>query len=150
MMDCVNHEEHKVSMIRENKKARNIHMARRLSILKQPIFSTFNNHLIDYPTPSNISYWWSFGSLAGLCLSIQIITGVFLAIHCTPHVELAFLSVEHFFYYFYLFLLVNNTKSKVTSLLISVHHCKLIYLSILTKEKEKLSPHLCKIWTIRT
>jgi hypothetical protein len=90
MMDCVNHEEHKVSMIRENGKARNIHMARRLSILKQPIFSTFNNHLIDYPTPSNISYWWSFGSLAGLCLFIQIITGVFLAMHYTPHVDLAF------------------------------------------------------------
>ena len=95
MMDCVNHEEHKVSMIRENEKARNINMARRLSILKQPIFSTFNNHLIDYPTPSNISYWWSFGSLAGLCLFIQIITGVFLAMHYTPHVDLAFLSVEH-------------------------------------------------------
>lgn len=95
MMDCVNHEEHQVSMIRENEKARNINMSRRLSILKQPIFSTFNNHLIDYPTPSNISYWWSFGSLAGLCLFIQIITGVFLAMHYTPHVDLAFLSVEH-------------------------------------------------------
>ncbi|KAH8974890.1 hypothetical protein BDL97_01G125900 [Sphagnum fallax] len=59
-------------------------MVRRLSILKQPIFSTLNNHLIDY-TPSNLSYWWSFGSLAG----------VFLAIHYTPHVDLAFLSVEH-------------------------------------------------------
>jgi ubiquinol-cytochrome c reductase cytochrome b subunit len=54
-------------------------MARRLSILKQPIFSTFNTHLIDYPTPSNISYWWCFGSLAGLCLISQIVTGVFLA-----------------------------------------------------------------------
>nr|UQM88486.1 cytochrome b [Sphagnum subsecundum] len=70
-------------------------MVRRLSILKQPIFSTLNNHLIDYPTPSNLSYWWSFGSLAGLCLVIQIITGVFLAMHYTPHVDLAFLSVEH-------------------------------------------------------
>ena len=95
MMDCVNHEEHKVSMIRENEKARNINMARRLSILKQPIFSTFNNHLIAYPTLSNISYWWSFDSLAGLYLFIQIITGVFLAMHYTLHVDLAFLSVEH-------------------------------------------------------
>nr|YP_009277467.1 apocytochrome b [Psilotum nudum]AOH05937.1 apocytochrome b [Psilotum nudum] len=69
--------------------------ARRLSILKQPVFSTLNQHLIDYPTPSNISYWWGFGSLAGLCLGIQIITGVFLAMHYTPHVDLAFHSVEH-------------------------------------------------------
>jgi hypothetical protein len=70
-------------------------MARRLSILKQPIFSTFNNHLVDYPSPSNLSYWWGFGSLAGICLVIQIITGIFLAMHYTPHVDLAFYSVEH-------------------------------------------------------
>jgi ubiquinol-cytochrome c reductase cytochrome b subunit len=70
-------------------------MTRRLSILKQPILSTLNDHLIDYPTPSNLSYWWNFGSLAGICLVIQIITGVFLAMHYTPHVSYAFLSVEH-------------------------------------------------------
>ena len=71
------------------------HMSRRLSILKQPILSVVNDHLIDYPTPSNLSYWWSFGSLAGICLVLQIATGVFLAMHYTPHVDLAFLSVEH-------------------------------------------------------
>ncbi len=67
----------------------------RLSLLKQPIASTLNQHLIDYPTPSNLSYWWGFGSLAGICLVIQIVTGVFLAMHYTPHVDLAFNSVEH-------------------------------------------------------
>nr|AJP33429.1 apocytochrome b [Araucaria heterophylla]QJH91762.1 apocytochrome b [Araucaria heterophylla]QXE43704.1 apocytochrome b [Araucaria cunninghamii] len=67
----------------------------RFSILKQPILSTLNQHLIDYPTPSNISYWWGFGSLAGICLAIQIVTGVFPAMHYTPHVDLAFNSVEH-------------------------------------------------------
>jgi hypothetical protein len=60
----------------------------RLSLLKQPISSTLNQHLIDYPTPSNRSYWWGFGSLAGICLVIQIVTGVFLAMHYTPHVDL--------------------------------------------------------------
>jgi ubiquinol-cytochrome c reductase cytochrome b subunit len=70
-------------------------MAKRLSVLKQPILSVFNDHLIDYPTPSNLSYWWNFGSLAGICLVIQILTGVFLAMHYTPHVDLAFVSVEH-------------------------------------------------------
>jgi len=68
---------------------------KRLSILKQPLLSTLNDHLIDYPTPSNISYWWSFGSLAGICLIVQIATGIFLAMHYTPHVDYAFLSVEH-------------------------------------------------------
>ncbi|CAN4103514.1 unnamed protein product [Withania somnifera] len=51
----------------------------RLSLLKQPISSTLNRHLIDYPTPSNLSYWWGFGSLAGICLVIRIVIGVFLA-----------------------------------------------------------------------
>jgi len=63
--------------------------------LKQPIFSTFNNHLIDYPTPSNLSYWWSFGSLVGLYLIIRIITSIFLTMHYTLHVDLAYLSIEH-------------------------------------------------------
>jgi len=54
-----------------------------------------NNHLIDYPTPINISYWWGFGSLSGMCLAIQLITGIFLAMHYTPHIDLAFSSVEH-------------------------------------------------------
>lgn len=48
-----------------------------------------------YPTPSNLSYFWNFGFLALVCLVFQIITGIILAMHYTPHVDLAFLSVEH-------------------------------------------------------
>lgn len=59
------------------------------------IVSFTNNHIIDYPTPSNLNYLWSFGSLAGICLVIQILTGVFLAMHYTPQIEFAFESVEH-------------------------------------------------------
>jgi len=62
---------------------------------KDYLLSLVDSHLIDYPTPINISYLWSFGSAAGLCLVIQIITGIFLAMHYTPHVDLAFNSVEH-------------------------------------------------------
>lgn len=51
--------------------------------------------LIDLPEPSNISYLWGFGSILGLCLVIQILTGIFLAMHYTPNVDLAFNSVEH-------------------------------------------------------
>lgn len=68
---------------------------KRLSILKQPVFSVINDHLIDYPTPSNLNYLWGFGSIAGLCLVVQIATGIFLAMHYTPHIDFAFLSVEH-------------------------------------------------------
>ena len=54
----------------------------------------FNSHLIDYPTPI-VGYLSSFGSLSGLCLVIQIFTGILLAAHYTPHVTLAFASIEH-------------------------------------------------------
>ncbi len=68
---------------------------KRLSIIKQPILSILNVHVVDYPSPSNLNYFWSFGSLAGICLALQIATGIFLAMHYTPHIDLAFLSVEH-------------------------------------------------------
>jgi ubiquinol-cytochrome c reductase cytochrome b subunit len=66
-----------------------------LSFLKQPALSLINDHLIAYPTPSNLNYFWGFGSLAGISLIIQIATGFFLACHYTPEVSLAFSSVEH-------------------------------------------------------
>jgi len=62
---------------------------------KDHILSFVDAHIIDYPTPINLNYMWSFGSAAGLCLVIQIITGIFLAMHYTPHIDLAFNSVEH-------------------------------------------------------
>lgn len=67
-----------------------------LRLLKEPpIISVFSNHLIDYPTPVNISYWWGFGFLSGMFLSVQLVTGIFLAMHYAPNINLAFLSVEH-------------------------------------------------------
>ena len=62
---------------------------------KNVILSFIDSHIINYPTPINLNYLWSFGSLAGLSLVIQIITGIFLAMHYTPYVDLAFNSVEH-------------------------------------------------------
>ncbi len=66
-----------------------------LRILNRPVISILNDHLVDYPTPVNINYLWNFGSIAGIFLVVQIVTGIFLAMHYTPHVDLAFLSVEH-------------------------------------------------------
>lgn len=62
---------------------------------KKSLFAVINNHLIDYPTPINLNYFYGFGSLAGIMLVIQILTGIFLAMHYTPHIDLAFNSVEH-------------------------------------------------------
>ena len=62
---------------------------------KDSILSFVDSHIISYPTPINLNYMWSFGSTAGICLVIQIITGIFLAMHYSPHIDLAFNSVEH-------------------------------------------------------
>nr|YP_010154788.1 cytochrome b [Gryllodes sigillatus]QQX28023.1 cytochrome b [Gryllodes sigillatus] len=60
-----------------------------------PLFKIMNNSLIDLPTPSNISSWWNFGSLLGLCLTVQLLTGIFLAMHYTADINMAFNSVSH-------------------------------------------------------
>lgn len=60
-----------------------------------PLFKIANNALVDLPAPINISAWWNFGSLLGLCLIIQILTGLFLAIHYTADINLAFNRVNH-------------------------------------------------------
>lgn len=62
---------------------------------ENPIISPINSMIIDLPSPSNISYLWNFGSLLGLCLGIQIITGIFLAMHYSADVSIAFSSVTH-------------------------------------------------------
>ena len=62
---------------------------------KHSLLSFIDSHIINYPTPINLNYMWSFGSLSGLCLVIQILTGIFLAMHYSPHIDLAFNSVEH-------------------------------------------------------
>ena len=60
-----------------------------------PVFSFLDHEMHEYPKPKNLNYWWNFGSLAGLMLVIMIVSGIVLAMHYTPHVTLAFNSVEH-------------------------------------------------------
>nr|YP_010947214.1 cytochrome b [Rhinogobio nasutus]WGO62196.1 cytochrome b [Rhinogobio nasutus]WPY70865.1 cytochrome b [Rhinogobio nasutus] len=60
-----------------------------------PLMKIANDALVDLPTPSNISVWWNFGSLLGLCLIAQILTGLFLAMHYTSDISTAFSSVAH-------------------------------------------------------
>lgn len=59
------------------------------------ILRLLNSYIVDSPEPANISYMWNFGSLLGVCLILQILTGCFLAMHYTPHIDFAFTSVEH-------------------------------------------------------
>nr|YP_002242164.1 cytochrome b [Damon diadema]ACI02278.1 cytochrome b [Damon diadema] len=60
-----------------------------------PILKIMNSSLIDLPSPANISYMWNFGSILGMCLLIQIMTGMFLAMHYCPDITLAYNSMSH-------------------------------------------------------
>jgi len=60
-----------------------------------PLSSFIKHDLVEYPTPRNLNYWWNFGFLAGFVLVLQIITGIFLAMHYKPDASLAFDSVDH-------------------------------------------------------
>nr|YP_009867826.1 apocytochrome b [Nemania diffusa]QKG05025.1 apocytochrome b [Nemania diffusa] len=67
-----------------------------MRVLKShPLLKLVNSYLIDASQPSNISYLWNFGSLLAVCLIIQIVTGVTLAMHYSPNVLEAFNSIEH-------------------------------------------------------
>ncbi|MEI2383619.1 cytochrome b/b6 [Breoghania sp. JC706] len=60
-----------------------------------PVISLVRGSFVDFPTPKNLNYWWTFGGIAFFVLVAQIVTGVVLVMHYTPHVDLAFNSVEH-------------------------------------------------------
>uniref|UniRef100_A0A7D7PZ00 Cytochrome b n=1 Tax=[Candida] ipomoeae TaxID=1807681 RepID=A0A7D7PZ00_9ASCO len=60
-----------------------------------PYLALANSYLMDSPQPSSMNYWWNVGSLLGLCLVIQMVSGMFLAMHYSSNMELAFNSVEH-------------------------------------------------------
>nr|YP_010528107.1 cytochrome b [Mycterothrips gongshanensis]UXW64209.1 cytochrome b [Mycterothrips gongshanensis] len=64
-------------------------------IYKNPLLKILNNSLVKLPSPMNISLFWNFGSLLGICLMIQILSGLFLAMHYTPNTQMAFQSVIH-------------------------------------------------------
>lgn len=62
---------------------------------RHPLIKIINHSVIDFPTASNICTWWNFGSLLGACLILQIITGLFLAMHYSSDTSTAFSSVTH-------------------------------------------------------
>lgn len=109
-----------------------------MRLLKRPIISVVNNHLIDYPTPINIHYAWNFGFLASICLIIQILTGIFLAMHYTPLVELAFASVEHIMRdvnYGWLLRYIHSNGASMFFIVVYIHIFRGLYFSSYTKPR---------------
>ena len=110
-----------------------------MQIIKQPpLFSIINDHLINYPTPINIHYAWNFGFLASMCLIIQIITGIFLAMHYTPHVDLAFASLEHIMRdvnYGWLLRYIHANGASMFFIVVYVHMFRGLYFGSYTKPR---------------
>lgn len=97
--------------------------------------------VIDLPAPSNISYLWNFGSLLGVCLVVQLLSGIFLAMHYTPHVDLAFNSVEHImrdvnFGWFLRYLHANGAS--MFFIMVYLHIGRGLYHGSYTKPREML------------
>ncbi len=95
-----------------------------------PVISFVHESLVVYPTPKNLNYWWNFGSLAGIALVIQIVTGIVLSMHYTPHVSLAFNSVEHIMRdvnYGWLLRYIHANGASMFFIVVYVHICRGLY-----------------------
>ena len=101
-----------------------------MRLINTPILSILNDHLVDYPTPINISYFWGFGSLAGFCLVVQIVSGLCLSMHYTPHTTLAFISVEHIMRdvnYGWLFRYIHANGASMFFIVVYIHIARGLY-----------------------
>lgn len=96
-----------------------------------PVFSFLDNSLgSKYPAPRNLNYWWNFGSMAGVCLVIQILTGLFLSMHYTANTGLAFDSVEHIMRsvnYGWLLRYVHAVGASMFFVVVYIHICRGLY-----------------------
>ena len=94
------------------------------------IIDFISSHIIFYPSPISLTYAWSFGSLAGMCLVIQMISGLFLSMHYTPHIELAFNSVEYIMRDIpngWLLRYVHSNGASMFFIAVYFHICKALY-----------------------
>nr|WCH57925.1 apocytochrome b [Hypnea nidifica] len=110
-----------------------------MRFVKQPLIKLVNDHLIEYPTPINLHYAWNFGFLSGMCLVIQIITGIFLAMHYTPHVDLAFASVEHIMRdvnYGWLLRYIHANGASMFFIVVYIHIFRGLYFGSYTKPRQ--------------
>ena len=108
---------------------------------KNSILSVVSNHIIDYPTPVNLNYFYGFGSLAGIMLVIQILTGIFLAMHYTPHIDFAFNSVEHIMRdvnYGYLIRYIHANGASFFFLVVYIHIFRGLYYGSYITPREKV------------
>lgn len=124
------------------------------SLLKiNPILKIINNSVINLPTPLNISIWWNFGSLLGICLIIQIISGFFLSIHYVPNIEIAFYRIIHIIQdvnYGWLFRLIHINGASIFFICIFIHTGRGLYYNSFILTHTWLIGVIIILLTIRT
>src|SRR3981081_2271533 len=90
-----------------------------------PILGLMHSSFVAYPTPRNLNYWWTFGAILSLMLGVQILTGVILAMHYTPHADMAFRSVESIVRDVNFGWLLRNTHAAGASMFFLAVYCHL-------------------------
>lgn len=104
-----------------------------------PIIKLVNFHILDYPTPINLSHRWNFGFLSAFCLIIQIVTGILPAMNHTPHVDLAMASVEHIMRdidYGWLIRYVHANGASMFFIMVYIHIARGLYYGSYMSPKE--------------
>nr|YP_009987542.1 cytochrome b [Epeurysa nawaii]QBZ38002.1 cytochrome b [Epeurysa nawaii]QBZ38015.1 cytochrome b [Epeurysa nawaii] len=112
-----------------------------------------NKFLINLPTPSNISYWWNFGSILGLCLMIQLISGIFLSMHYSPSIYNAFESVIHInrnVNYGWLMRLIHANGASLFFFIMFIHTGRGMYYGSFIKKKVWFSGTLIMLMLMGT
>ena len=110
-------------------------------INKNYIFAFIDSHLFHYPTPISLTYAWSFGSLAGICLVIQIISGVFLSMFYVPHIDYAFSSVEYIMRDVkngWLIRYIHSNGASMFFIVVYAHICRGLYYGSYMEPREAL------------
>lgn len=109
-----------------------------LFVLVKFVINFVNNLLVRYPLPKNIGYLWNYGSLSGFFLVIQLLTGIFLAMFYTPHVEYAFFSIDHIMHnvmYGWVIRLVHLNSASFFFLCLYIHMLRGLYFKSYTFPK---------------
>jgi len=106
-----------------------------------PIMRLAHDSFVDFPTPKNLNYWWTFGGILSVCLVILIFSGVALSMHYTPHADFAFASVEHIMRdvnYGWLLRYMHANSSSMFFLAVYIHMLRGLYYGSYKEPREVL------------
>jgi ubiquinol-cytochrome c reductase cytochrome b subunit len=116
-----------------------------------PIVRFMNDTALDFPTPKNLNYWYTFGGILALMLGIQLVTGIVLAMHYVPHVDMAFASVERIMRdvnYGWLIRYMHANGASMFFLAVYIHICRNLYYGSYKAPREVLWILGCVIYLL--